>query len=314
MKILITGCCGFIGTNLTQYFLKNTDHEIIGIDNFLDNYDIDFKENNLISLMYHPNFEFHRENILDFKFRKVDKVIHLAAIPGVRRSINEPLLYLENNLKVFIYILEECKKLDIKNIIYASSSSVYGNNKNVPFSENNKLTNIKSSYACSKRCMEIYGKYYNDVFNMNIIGLRFVTVYGSRGRPDMAPYIFLKNIAEGKEITQYGEGKTMRDYTYIDDIIDGILSVVNGNGKKGEVYNLGNNKPISLNDFISLVEKITNKKAIKNIKEIPLGDVEKTYACLKKSKRDLKYEPKISLEEGLTKTYRWMLEYKYIKI
>jgi UDP-glucuronate 4-epimerase len=314
MKILITGCCGFIGTNLTLYFLKNTNHEIIGIDNFLDNYDIKFKENNLISLMYHPNFEFHRENILDYKFKKVDKVIHLAAIPGVRKSINEPLLYLENNLKTFIYILEECKKLGIKDIIYASSSSVYGNNKKVPFSEEDSLNNIRSSYACSKRCMEIYANYYKDVFDMNITGLRFFTVYGPRGRPDMAPYIFLKNIAEEKEIIQYGDGKTMRDYTYIDDIIDGIVSIINEKGEKEKIYNLGNNNPISLNDFISLIEKITNKKAIKNIKEIPLGDVEKTYADLKKSKKDLNYNPKISLEEGLVKTYRWMLEYKYIKL
>ena len=312
MKILITGCCGFIGSNLTIYLLKNPENEIIGIDNFLDTYDLNLKEENLKSLLYNTNFEFHKENILDFNFKKVDKVIHLAAIPGVRKSISEPLLYLKNNLEVFVHLLEECKKNDIKDIIFSSSSSVYGNNICYPYKENDKLNNIRSSYACSKRCMEIYAKYYSDVFDMNIIGLRFFTVFGPRGRPDMAPYKFLKNISEGKEIYQFGEGDTMRDYTYIDDIIKGILSILEGNGKKGEIYNLGNGKPITLKNFISSIEKITGKKSKIIIKNIPMGDVDITYADLEKSFYDLKYSPSVTLEEGLEKTYKWMVEHKHI--
>jgi len=314
MKFLITGCCGFIGTNLSLHLLKNTEHEIIGIDNLLGNYNVKYKEQNLQELLEFDNFTFHKISILDFVIPKVDKVIHLAAIPGVRRSLKEPIFYLKNNVESFIYLLEQCKEKVIKDIIYASSSSVYGDNKKTPFEESDEINKLRSSYACSKKCMEVYGKYYSDVFNLNVIGLRFFTVYGERGRPDMAPYIFLKNISESKEILQFGNGSTMRDYTYIEDIIQGIVSIINGKGKQGEIYNLGNNKPISLKDFIKIIEKVTNKKSIKVIKEIQQGDVKVTYADLKKSKRDLSYEPKISLEEGLEKTFVWMKKTKRITL
>ena len=293
-----------------MYFLIN--NQIIGIDNFLDNYNLQYKEENLKELLEFNNFTFHKISILDFDIPKVDKIIHLASIPGVRKSLKEPIFYLKNNVESFIYLLEQCKEKGINNIIYASSSSVYGDNSKVPFEEKDEIIKLRSSYACSKKCMEVYGKYYSDIFGLNVIGLRFFTVYGERGRPDMAPYIFLKNISESKEILQFGDGSTMRDYTYISDIINGIISIINGNGKRGEIYNLGNNDPISLRDFIKLIEKIVNKNSIKIIKEIQQGDVKITYADLTKSKEELDYLPKVSLEEGLKITYEWMKKNKRI--
>ncbi len=317
MKILITGGCGFIGTNLSLYLLKNTNHLIYVIDNMIDNYDINFKQNNLNELINYGNFIYYNEDILGTsKIREIlpDIIIHLASIPGVRKSMEDPLFYIKNNIDAFVYLLEECRKYNIKRVIYASSSSVYGRNKKTPFAENDTINDLNSSYACSKKCMEVYGKYYNDVFNINVIGLRFFTVYGERGRPDMAPYIFLKNISENKEILSYGNGSSSRDYTYVTDIISGIMAIVEGKGKNGEIYNLGNSKPISLNDFISLCEKIVNKKAIVKMVETQLGDVPHTYADISKAMNDLEYNPIISLKEGLTLAYEWMVENKRINI
>jgi len=310
MKILITGCCGFIGTNLCLNLLKENKYRVFGIDNFTDNYNIDFKKNNYNELKNSSNFVFYEENVLNTKkigVVKPDIIIHLASIPGVRKSLQEPLYYIENNISTFVYLLEECKKHKIKKVVYASSSSVYGANKETPFNENDKIISLRSSYACSKKCMEVYGKYYNDVFNIKTIGLRFFTVYGERGRPDMAPYMFLKNIAEENEITQFGDGSSYRDYTYIDDIISGIESVINGNGTWGEIYNLGNGNPINLCGFIELCEKITGKKAKKNIIGKQTGDVDVTYADIKKAQKDLHYKPNINIESGLKLTFNWMV-------
>jgi UDP-glucuronate 4-epimerase len=311
MKILITGGCGFIGSNLSLYLLKNTTHLIYVIDNMIDNYDISFKKNNLEELINYVNFTYYNENILGTtKIREInpDIIIHLSSIPGVRKSMEDPLFYIKNNIDAFVYLLEECRKYNIKRVIYASSSSVYGRNKKTPFSEIDNINELNSSYACSKKCMEVYGKYYNDVFNINVVGLRFFTVYGERGRPDMAPYIFLKNISENKEILSYGNGNSSRDYTYVTDIISGIMAIVEGKGKNGEIYNLGNSNPISLNDFISLCEAVVNKKAIVKIVETQLGDVPHTYADISKAINDLGYNPIISLKEGLTLAYNWMIK------
>jgi UDP-glucuronate 4-epimerase len=309
MKILITGCCGFIGTNLCLTLLKNKDNVLFGIDNFIDNYQVSFKKENYEELRNNLNFHFYEENILGSKIIKKikpDIIIHLASIPGVRKSLEDPLYYVKNNIEAFVYLLEECKKYNINKVIYASSSSVYGSNTKVPFEEKDEIINLKSSYACSKKCMEVYGKYYNDVFNIKIIGLRFFTVYGERGRPDMAPYMFLKNIAESKEILQFGDGTSYRDYTYIMDIVQGIKAIIDGKGKWGEIYNLGNENPINLLNFIKLCEKITGKKAIKKIIENQQGDVPKTFSCIIKAKKDLNYNPKIRLEDGLKKMFKWM--------
>lgn len=309
MKILVTGCCGFIGSNLCLELLKNQENIVYGIDNFIDNYPIEFKMENFNELKQNNSFIFFKDDIINStKIGEIlpDMIIHLASIPGVRKSLQDPIYYVRNNIEAFVYLLEECKKYNIKKIVYASSSSVYGLNKKVPFSEKDNINNLHSSYACSKKCMEVYGKYYNDTFGIKTIGLRFFTVYGRRGRPDMAPYMFLKNIAENKEINQYGDGTSFRDYTHIDDIIHGIMAIINGKGSWGEIYNLGNNKCITLEKFIKICEKITGNKAIKNIMNIQLGDVPGTYADISKAQKDLDYNPNITIEEGLRKLYTWM--------
>lgn len=311
MKLLVTGSCGFIGTNLCLNLLKNESNTIYGIDNFTDNYNVNYKKENYEELKKHTNFHFYNENLLGSSIIEETKpaiIIHLASIPGVRKSLQEPLYYIENNITTFVYLLEECKKYSVNKVIYASSSSVYGLNKKVPFEESDEITSLRSSYACSKKCMEVYGKYYNDVFNIKTIGLRFFTVYGERGRPDMAPYIFVKNIAENKEILQFGDGTSYRDYTYVTDIVQGINSIIDGKGKWGEIYNLGNENPINLLDFIKLCEKITGKKAIKKIIENQIGDVPKTYANINKAIKDLDYSPNVKLEEGLSKMFLWMVK------
>ena len=269
MKILVTGSCGFIGTNLCLKLLNDKKNMVYGIDNFTDNYEVSYKRGNYQELKAYDNFNFYEQDILGTSIIgeiKPEIIIHLASIPGVRKSLQDPLYYIKNNIEAFVYLLEECKKYNIKKVVYASSSSVYGANKKVPFNEADEITSLKSSYACSKKCMEVYGKYYNDVFDIKTIGLRFFTVYGKRGRPDMAPYIFVKNIAEGREIFQFGDGTSYRDYTYVSDIISGICSIIQGNGRWGEIYNLGNENPINLLDFIGLCEKVTGKKAKKTIK------------------------------------------------
>lgn len=317
MKILVTGCCGFIGTNLCLRLLNDTTNEIYGIDNFTDNYNPSFKRNNEKELRTFKNFHLLEVDILQFtEMNNItpDMVIHLASIPGVRKSLEDPLYYVKNNIEAFVYLLEQCKINNIKKVIYASSSSVYGANDKIPFSENDEIVKLKSSYACSKKCMEVYGKYYNDVFDMSVIGLRFFTVYGMRGRPDMAPYMFIKKIAEGDTITQFGDGSSYRDYTFVDDIINGILSLIYGNGKSGEIYNIGNNTPISLKDFIKLCEKVVGKKANIKIIENQLGDVPRTYADISKAKTDLNYTPRTSLETGLKLMFEWMIEKKRITI
>ena len=317
MKILVTGCCGFIGTNLCLKLLNDDNNEIYGIDNFTDNYEPTFKRNNELELKNFKNFNLFETDILQFtKINEImpDMVIHLASIPGVRKSLEDPLYYVKNNIEAFVYLLEQCKINNIKKVIYASSSSVYGANDKIPFSENDEIIKLKSSYACSKKCMEVYGKYYNDVFDMSVIGLRFFTVYGMRGRPDMAPYIFVKKIAEGDTIKQFGDGSSYRDYTFVEDIVNGIISLINGNGKPGEIYNLGNNKPISLKNFIKLCERIVGKKANIEIIENQLGDVPRTFADITKAQNDLNYTPRTSLEIGLKLMFEWMIEKKRISI
>ena len=219
---------------------------------------------------------------------------------GVRYSITNPQIYIDININGFINILEQARKINIKQIVYASSSSVYGLNKKVPFSESDPISTPNSPYACSKMAMELFAKTYHQLYNLNLIGLRFFTVYGPRGRPDMAPYKFLKSIKEGKKFYKYGDGTSSRDYTYIDDIVNGIISSLNNKNKiKCEVYNLGNGNPISLNKFIELCEEIVGKKAIYENIENQMGDVPHTYSDISKARKDLDYQPSTNLKEGL---------------
>ena len=302
MKILVTGCAGFIGSYVSERLLKQ-GNMVLGIDNLNDYYDVNKKLENLEILNKYNNFEFRKENICDtdcISKWKPDKICHLASMAGVRYSIQNPKIYVKVNIEGFIHILEEAVKNNIKDIVYASSSSVYGLNTKIPFSEIDVIETCNSPYASSKMAMELFAKTYTQLYNINCIGLRFFTVYGPRGRPDMAPYKFMKAISEGKEFNKYGDGTSSRDYTYIDDIVDGVISALDNNKNvKCEVYNLGNSSPISLNDFIGLCEKVVGKKAIYKEVDNQLGDVPHTYADISKAKRDLGYDPKISLKEGL---------------
>lgn len=307
-SILITGCAGFIGSHLCEYMLTNyPNSNIIGLDNLDPYYSIEKKKDNLKILQNFANFTFLLEDIrttnciTEFK---PELVIHLAALAGVRNSIMEPKRYAEVNIIGLIHLLEQFRNLpNLKNrkFIMASSSSVYGTNKKAPFSESDNLDNINSPYAASKRAMEIYSQTYSQLYNLNIIALRFFTVYGPRGRPDMAPDKFIKSILEGRKITKYGKGFSFRDYTYISDIIEGIECAIKVKKEGFEIYNLGNGSPVTLNQFIQTCEKVTGNKAI--IKEIEEqeGDVPGTYCCRKKAETELGYKPKIFLEEGLEK-------------
>jgi UDP-glucuronate 4-epimerase len=307
MRILVTGCAGFIGSHTCEYLLKRGDN-VLGIDNLNDYYDVERKKENIEILNKYNNFEFQRDDIRTMKVIeewKPEKICHLASMAGVRYSIEHPKLYIDVNINGFINILEQARKVGVKQIVYASSSSVYGLNKKRPFSESDPIETPNSPYACSKMAMELYAKTYHQLYNLNLIGLRFFTVYGPRGRPDMAPYKFLKAIKDGTKFYKYGDGTSSRDYTYVSDIVSGVVaSIDNKKELKCEVYNLGNSSPVSLNEFIELCEKVVGKKG--NYEEIgnQLGDVPHTYADISKAKRDLDYEPEVKLEEGLNLMYK----------
>jgi len=309
MKILVTGCCGFIGSHLCEKLL-NEKYIIFGIDNINDYYKVSIKQKNLDILKKYDNFTFYKESIVNTNIVQKTQptiIVHLAAMAGVRYSLENPCLYIKNNVEGQTNLLEQSVKNNVELFIYASSSSVYGKNTKVPFQENDELNNINSPYAASKRHCEIMANLYNKLYKLPVIGLRFFTVYGPRGRPDMAPYKFLSKILNSEKFDKYGTGESYRDYTYIDDIVNGILGAIkNKNKKTCEVYNLGNSSPVSLNEFISLCEKVTKKKAKFNQLPDQPGDVPKTYADITKAKRDLDYNPSTTLEKGLTQTFNWL--------
>ncbi len=311
--VLVTGCAGFIGSHVCEYLLKRGIF-IYGIDNLNDYYDVKIKHDNLKILNEFDNFIFKQDDITSTKMIeeiKPKKIIHLAGMAGVRYSIKNPHLYNKVNTDGFIHILQECVKHNVKQVVYASSSSVYGLNKKVPFSEDDKIESCNSPYACSKMAMELYARSYSQLYNISCIGLRFFTVYGPRGRPDMAPYKFLNSILKGEQFEKYGDGTTSRDYTYIDDIVEGIIGALeNKKNILSGVYNLGNSTPVSLNQFIETCEKVTKKKALFINKIMQLGDVPHTYANISKAASDLNYKPKVKLEDGLRKMMESMLNKK----
>lgn len=310
-KILVTGCAGFIGSHVCEALLKQ-GNIVLGIDNLNDYYKVDKKIENLEILCKYNNFEFRKEDICTTKCIsewQPELVCHLASMAGVRYSIQHPALYEQINIGGFIHILEECVKNNVQQIVYASSSSVYGLNKKIPFSEDDPIDTCNSPYACSKVAMEIFAKTYSQLYNISCIGLRFFTVYGPRGRPDMAPYKFLTAIKNNTPFEKYGDGTTSRDYTYIDDIVDGIIAALaNNTHVKNGIYNLGNSSPVTLNEFIKTCEKVVGKQAIYNEQPLPLGDVPTTFADIIKARKDLGYNPKISLYVGLQKMYEYMLD------
>ena len=308
--ILITGCAGFIGSHLCEYLLKKKFY-VVGIDNINDYYNVDIKIDNLVILEKYKNFKFYKEDTVNTKLineLKPEIVVHLASLAGVRNSINNMSQYAENNILSQINLLEQCKDIKIEKYIYASSSSVYGLNENVPFNESDIILKQNSPYATTKVCLENYANMFNTLYGVNTIGLRFFTVYGPRGRPDMAPYIFLNSINKKMKFNKFGTGESYRDYTYIDDIVEGIYKlIISKNTNLSRIYNLGNSNPITLNKFIETCEKVTSKKAIYNQIGNQQGDVPHTYSNISLAKKDFDYNPKVSLEEGLALTYKWII-------
>ncbi len=310
MKILLTGCAGFIGSHVSEALLKRGD-SVVGVDNINDYYDTKKKEKNLEILKKNKNFIFYKEDIRNyeglkeiFDKEKPDKVVHIAARAGVRPSIQNPLLYEEVNVKGTLNLLDLAKDHKIKSFVFASSSSVYGNRKKIPFSETDNVDNPISPYAATKKAGELICYTYHHLYNMKITCLRFFTVYGPRGRPDMAPYLFTDWIYNGKPIKRFGDGSTKRDYTFITDIVKGVVASIDKE-LDFEIINLGNNKPVMLNDFIKTIEKVTGKKAV--IKELPMqpGDVDITYADVSKAEKLLGFKPTTSIEEGMKKFFEW---------
>jgi UDP-glucuronate 4-epimerase len=268
MIYLITGCAGFIGSHLCKKILEDKINIVYGIDILNEYYDVNQKLDNLSKLKKYNNFHFFKDDLVSTTLISQvypNIVIHLGAMAGVRNSILNPEIYMRINVEGTIHLLNESVKNNVSMFIYASSSSVYGNNKKIPFNENDSLTSIISPYALSKKTCEDIAFLYNKLYKIKTFGLRFFTVYGPSGRPDMFPYKCLHSIINNIPVNKYGDGTSARDYTYIDDIINGIIGVIrNKNNKKCEVYNLGNNNPVLLNDFISICEKITNKTVLIN--------------------------------------------------
>ncbi|MEM3373885.1 MAG: GDP-mannose 4,6-dehydratase [Candidatus Woesearchaeota archaeon] len=311
--ILVTGGAGFIGSHVCDKLLEKKK-KVICLDNFNDYYDPEIKRKNILHNLKNKNYVLIKADIRDydklkevFKNYKPNKVVHLAARAGVRPSLENPFIYEETNVNGTLNLLELSKDYKVKNFVFASSSSVYGNNKKVPFSEDDKTDNAISPYAATKKAGEVLCYTYSYLYNLNSSCLRFFTVYGPRGRPDMAPYMFTKNILEGKPIKVYGDGSSKRDYTYVSDVVSGIIAALEKNFKY-EIFNLGNSNTVSLNELIKTIEEITGKKAIIKREKMPKGDVPLTYADITKSKRLLGYEPKTNIKEGMQKFYEWYKE------
>lgn len=315
MKILLTGAAGFIGFH-TCLLLLRKKYKVIGIDNINSYYDVGLKKDRLSNLRKFSNFKFFKKNIEDqnlikvFSKEKIDVIINLAAQAGVRHSLKDPYSYINANVLGQVNLLELAKKNNVKKFIYASSSSVYGGNKKMPFSPEQRVDKPISLYAASKKSSELIAECYSHLFDIKCIGLRFFTVYGPWGRPDMATFIFTKNIINKKKIDVYNFGNMRRDFTYVSDIADGILGAIKLKKKiKHKIYNLGNSNPEVLLDFINVIENTLKIEAKKNFIAIQPGDVPKTYADIKESVKDLKFNPKTKIEKGIQEFVKWYKKY-----
>ena len=313
-KILVTGSCGFIGMHLCKDLLKN-GYEVLGVDNMNDYYDPVLKMNRLEQISVYDNFSFIELNISNysqlsnaFSNYKPDKVVNLAAQAGVRYSLENPHAYVETNISGFMNILECCRYNKVKGLIYASSSSVYGGNKQNSFSIEDRVDKPISIYAASKKANELMAHTYNHLYGLNTTGLRFFTVYGPWGRPDMAMYIFTDKIRNGEKISVFNHGNMKRDFTYIDDIVNGIKASIEKNYSY-EIFNLGNNRCENIMDVIDYIEKELDIEAEINFKDIQPGDIEKTFANISNAKKKLNFEPKTNIQEGVPKFIQWYKSY-----
>ena len=332
MKILVTGAAGFIGMHVAKALLERGDH-VVGIDNLNDYYSVQLKLDRLKQLEPFENFSFQKIDIADtqamqslFDEGKFDRVVHLAAQAGVRYSLINPMAYVQSNLVGFANILEQCRHHNIEHLVYASSSSVYGANKKVPFSESDNVDHPVSLYAATKKSNELMAHTYSHLYRLPTTGLRFFTVYGPWGRPDMSPWLFTSAILEGRPIDVFNHGKMRRDFTYIDDIVEGTARVLDrvpqanpeydrtdpdpaSSDAPYRVYNIGNHRPVELVEFIETIETSLGREAAKNLLPMQPGDVEATYADIENLKADVGFSPKTALSDGLGRWVTWFRGY-----
>ena len=312
MKILVTGSAGFIGFHLIQKLLARGD-EVVGLDNFNEYYDPTLKERRNEILEKEKGFTLIRGDILDRQtveeaMKGVDRVCHLAAIAGVRHAMEHPDEYIASNIDGFFHVLDEVRKQEIPGLIYASSSSVYGSNEKLPFTEDDRVDNPVSLYGMNKRDNELMAHTYHHLYGTNVTGLRFFTVYGSYGRPDMALFIFTDAILKGKKIQIFGEGKMQRDWTYIDDIVNGIIASIDKNSDE-EIFNLGGGEKEELMSFVSIIEQACGKETEKEFLPMQPGDFRASLADISKAKNALGYDPKTEIAEGIPKFVEWYRTY-----
>jgi UDP-glucuronate 4-epimerase len=332
MRYLITGVAGFIGFHTARQLLE-AGHEVIGLDNVNDYYDPKIKYDRLSLLEAYDKFEFHKRDLVESDFvtelvmdGQPDRLIHLAAQAGVRYSIDNPQAYVQSNIVGFLNILEACKKAQTPHLVYASSSSVYGANTNIPFSSKRGVDHPLSMYAATKKANEMMAHSYSSLFHLPTTGLRFFTVYGPWGRPDMALFLFTKAILAGEPINVFNYGKHQRDFTYIDDIVEGVIRTANGVAQANpdwdsdhpqpdsssapfRIYNIGNNKKVQLLDYIETLEKALGKKAIRNELPLQAGDVPDTWADCSELARDFDYAPATTVKVGIKRFVEWYREY-----
>ncbi len=317
MNILVTGCAGFIGSHVTEQLL-NDGHRIIGLDNYDDFYARSIKERNMSSFSTHPNFSFKEIDLRDFDAlmtigENIDAVIHLAAKAGVLPSLKNPQAYISSNILGTNNVLELMRQKGCKKLVFASSSSVYGNNKKIPFTETDDVNNPISIYAQTKKSCELLNYTYHHLYDFDIINLRFFTVFGPRQRPDLAIHKFFSKISKGEAIKMYGDGSTARDYTFIEDTVSGIKAALNYVIEKSDIYeivNLGNNTPIKLIDLINTIYEVLDHPAQITTSPMQPGDVEITFADISKAKQLFNYQPKTSLRDGLLKFKDWYVNKK----
>ncbi|HBE17278.1 MAG TPA: capsular biosynthesis protein CpsI [Cyanobacteria bacterium UBA11149] len=325
-QVLVTGAAGFIGFHLSQKLLERGD-TVIGIDNLNSYYDVSLKQDRLAQLQPQPGFTFHkldlanREGIAElFATENFEIVAHLAAQAGVRYSLENPHIYIDSNLVGFANILEGCRQAQIKHLVFASSSSVYGANKKVPFSVTDNVDSPISLYAATKKANELMAHAYSHLYRIPMTGLRFFTVYGPWGRPDMAIFLFTKAILEGKPINVFNSGDMQRDFTYVDDVVEGVIRVMDNiplpqDGETGasqvpyKLYNIGNHQPIQLLKLIEIMENYLGKKAIKNMLPIQPGDVPTTYADVDDLMKDVGFKPNTPIEIGVERFVNWYQSY-----
>ena len=333
MKILITGAAGFIGSHIVNA-LSAADHEVIGIDNLNSYYDVRLKyarlrnsgieekkigANEFVQSEKYPSYRFQLLDITDrerlqslFKNENFTHVIHLAAQAGVRYSLENPYAYIDSNIVGFINILEACRHYPVNHLVFASSSSVYGANAKIPYSESDRTDSPVSLYAATKKADELMAFTYSQLYGIPATGIRFFTVYGPWGRPDMSPSLFMSAILSGKPIKVFNHGNMERDFTYIDDIVEGTLKIIPSPPQQAiphAIYNMGCSAPVKLTDFIETIEKVAGKPAIKELTEMQPGDVISTYADTSLLEKDFGYKPSTSIETGIHRFYEWFVRY-----